>query len=287
MNMSDSDDNKNSLNQIFMTTTFRTSKGTTNIIPNTSQNLYLNEISRTAKAKISKSKQIGGKNKDDQKNVDESETLSESDTDSDNVSDSSTEEQEDIDPNEEPVDEYDEESETEEIVEAKEDLNEKETDKETEIIKETEYNEDESNEKFTEAKDGEDDGNDECLYQYDDLVEERDTERQSYEIPKNERITDPQLTHYEKVRVLGIRTKQIEMGSKVMAKLDKNINMSANDLAKCELKYKTSPLKIKRSLPDNSYEIWKISEMNINDNEIDKIIDELHESFDKQKKLFL
>ena len=58
------------------------------------------------------------------------------------------------------------------------------------------------------------------LLQYDDLVDERDTERQPIQIPNDQRTTDPQMTHYEKIRLLGIRTKQISMGAKVMVKYD-------------------------------------------------------------------
>ena len=80
-------------------------------------------------------------------------------------------------------------------------------------------------------------------------------------VPDNERTTRPILTKYEKVRLLGTRTKQISDGSKIFIK-SKNIK-NAIDIAKLELKYKIIPLKIKRYLPNGKYEIWSIKELEI------------------------
>ena len=78
-------------------------------------------------------------------------------------------------------------------------------------------------------------------------------------IPDNERITVPKLTKYERVRLLGTRSKQISDGSKIFIKSDKIEN--AMDIAKLELENKVIPLKIKRPLPNGNYEIWSISEL--------------------------
>ena len=80
-------------------------------------------------------------------------------------------------------------------------------------------------------------------------------------IPDNERSTRPILTKYEKVRLLGTRTKQISDGSKIFIK-SKDVR-SAIDIAKLELKHKIMPLKIKRYLPNGKYEIWSIKELEI------------------------
>lgn len=213
----------------------------------------------------------------------ESEQLSDQSSDSDIESETTIEsEPDEIDPNEEPLDEYEKEPDIEIEPEADieiDNIEETETEKETEIEKEVidiEYNEDGINEIDTEKGIINDD---DCIYQYDDLVEERDNEKQILQIPNNQRITDSIMTHYEKIRILGIRTKQIAMGAKVMVKYDNN--MSAIELAKYELINKTTPLIIKRPLPNNSYELWKVSELNIDNNEKDNklLIADLNNSF--------
>lgn len=115
------------------------------------------------------------------------------------------------------------------------------------------------------------DGGDKCLYKFakndinsedeEDFVDDIETENTGKEmlLEGDDRITDPIMTKYEYVRIVGNRAKQIAMGSK---KFIKNAdNLSAKDTAMLELKYKMVPFKIKRPLPNNKYEIWKISEL--------------------------
>ena len=160
--------------------------------------------------------------------------------------------------------ESDTETETETETEA-------EPETETEIVAsevvETEYNEDDKN---ADTKNEDDDNED-------DILDEKDSDNKIYQIPQNERVTDKQMTHYEKVRVLGVRAKQISMGAKVMVKYDQS--MSSIELAKHELNNKITPLMIKRPLPNNSYEIWKINELIINELESDGLINDLNKSF--------
>jgi len=228
---------------------------------------------KSIKSTKSTLKQISGE-ETEEKSDSESETGSLSD-DSETESVSTIDE---IDPNEEPEDEYEKHDEQEEG----------EPDIETELEEAdepevaTEYNEDAELEKTIESEDDIED--DDCLYQYDDLVDERDTERQPILIEKADRTTDPQMTHYERVRVLGIRAKQIAMDSEVMAKYEGNLG--AVELAKYELNYKTTPLIIKRSLPDNTYELWKVSELNIDEDDTKQIIAELNESFKSNKNFY-
>jgi DNA-directed RNA polymerase I, II, and III subunit RPABC2 len=177
------------------------------------------------------------------------------------------------------------EDESEDIVDTESEKEEEEEEVEADADPQTEYNEDGPNEKDTENNNNDDD---DCLFQYDDLIEDKDSEHQAYEIPKNERMTDPRMTHYEKVRLLGIRSKQISMGAKVMVKYDNN--MGAVELAKYELNNKTTPLTIKRPLPDNSYELWKVSELQLDDNDNDNnnisIIIEIESTFNKKKNKY-
>lgn len=75
----------------------------------------------------------------------------------------------------------------------------------------------------------------------------------------DDRITDDRMTKYEFVRIVGMRAKQISMGSKKFIKDD--YNRSSKEIALLELKYNMTPYKIRRPLPNNRYEIWKINEL--------------------------
>ena len=78
----------------------------------------------------------------------------------------------------------------------------------------------------------------------------------------NDRITNPRLTRYEMVRILGERTKQLIMGAKPLVKNHQDFNYE--DIAIEELKLNMIPFKIKRPLPDNKIEIWNVDELNKN-----------------------
>ncbi len=78
-------------------------------------------------------------------------------------------------------------------------------------------------------------------------------------IPSSDRISINRMTKYEFVRLLGTRTKQLAMGAKPMIK---NVQgLSSKEIAILELKNNTTPLIIKRPLPNKKYEIWKIDEL--------------------------
>ena len=79
-------------------------------------------------------------------------------------------------------------------------------------------------------------------------------------IENNNRITKPFLTKYEKVRILGLRTKQLSLGAKPLIKL--NDFLEPDKIAELEYKNKLIPFKIKRPLPNGTYEIWKFNELN-------------------------
>ena len=166
--------------------------------------------------------------------------------------------------NEEPEEELDEPDEEQKEIKVDSDdesVSDSITETETED-NDIEYNEtiDNDMDKITE----ENIKDDECVYMYDDSIDPTDLINEYVEISKENRETDSDMTHYEKIRILGIRTKQIIMGAKPMLSYDDN--MSAIDLAKYELINKTTPLIIKRVLPNNSYELWKVSELNYKDN---------------------
>jgi len=248
-------------------------------IPNTAQNIYLNQIQEQIGG-VSKSKQSKKYIKptdDDEESLSNSD--SESNTESGSRSETETETETDIEVENQEDEEKNEESEDdteaqEENDEAKEDDEDEKDEEESEGVVDTEYNEDGPTEKETEGNAEDED----CLYQYDDLVDEKDSEHIPKQIPDDQRMTDKQMTHYEKIRILGIRSKQISMGAKVMIKY--NGNLEAIELAKYELDNKTTPLIIKRPLPDNTYELWKVSDLSMGEDDMSEITKRLNITFD-------
>jgi DNA-directed RNA polymerase I, II, and III subunit RPABC2 len=99
-----------------------------------------------------------------------------------------------------------------------------------------------------------------CMYKYIDEDESGEQYNELVLVPDDERITTGKLTKYERVRILGLRAKQIAMGAKVLVKYD-GTDKSPEDLARLELKHKMSPVLIRRVLPNKRYEIWKLDEL--------------------------
>jgi DNA-directed RNA polymerase I, II, and III subunit RPABC2 len=72
--------------------------------------------------------------------------------------------------------------------------------------------------------------------------------------------THPFLTKYERARVLGQRTKQIEHGAKPLIKIDDSL-LDAYLIAELELEAKKIPFILRRPLPDGSFEYWKLKDL--------------------------
>ena len=79
-------------------------------------------------------------------------------------------------------------------------------------------------------------------------------------VPNDKRITNPRLTKYEYVRILGERKMQLIMGAAPLIKNHFELE-DEEEIAIEELKHNMIPLKIKRPLPNNKYEIWDIKEL--------------------------
>jgi len=80
-------------------------------------------------------------------------------------------------------------------------------------------------------------------------------------IIKNDRLTKPILTKYEKVRLLSVRIKQLAQGAKPLIK--DYSGLSSKEIALEELKNKIIPLIIERPIPNVGIEKWKLSELEI------------------------
>lgn len=79
-------------------------------------------------------------------------------------------------------------------------------------------------------------------------------------VKDEDRITKRKLTKYERVRILGTRTKQLASGALPLVKI--NDTKTVEEIAEIELQMNMIPLKIKRLLPNNRYEIWALHELN-------------------------
>jgi len=74
--------------------------------------------------------------------------------------------------------------------------------------------------------------------------------------------TLPMLTKYEKTRILGIRLKQLNNGSLPYIKVDEDI-LDNFLIAEKELKQKKIPFIIQRPIPNNTFEYWKLQDLEI------------------------
>jgi DNA-directed RNA polymerase I, II, and III subunit RPABC2 len=76
--------------------------------------------------------------------------------------------------------------------------------------------------------------------------------------------TVPFLTKYEKTRVIGQRIQQLNNGAKVYVNVSDDI-IDNNVIAEMEIKEKKIPFIIRRPLPDNSFEYWKLQDLELID----------------------
>tara|TARA_Y100000389_G_scaffold204023_1_gene254564 strand:- start:4142 stop:4849 length:708 start_codon:yes stop_codon:yes gene_type:complete len=74
--------------------------------------------------------------------------------------------------------------------------------------------------------------------------------------------TNPFLTKYEKTRILGIRLKQLNNNSKPMVEIGENI-IDNYIIANKELEEKKLPFIIQRPIPNNTFEYWKLQDLEI------------------------
>ena len=163
------------------------------------------------------------------------------------------------------------------------DIDQEEQEQEEQDFEDTElndsdiYDDEEYEEKDDDAEEGDEtsvnsikegDKEENCFFSYDkendmdlfDDDEEYDNETHTDEfLTEDNRISINRMSLYEFVRVIGTRTKQLSMGAKPMIKNHKGL--SSKEIAIQELKNNTLPLIIKRPLPDNRFEIWKINEL--------------------------
>ena len=74
--------------------------------------------------------------------------------------------------------------------------------------------------------------------------------------------TIPFLTKYEKTKILGLRTKQINNGSAIFVEAPKDM-IDGYNIALLELEQKKIPFIIQRPMPNGGSEYWKVSDLEI------------------------
>jgi DNA-directed RNA polymerase I, II, and III subunit RPABC2 len=83
------------------------------------------------------------------------------------------------------------------------------------------------------------------------------------EAPKEaqrDRVTTRFLTKYEKARIIGARALQISKNAPIMVEIEPG-EWDPLKIAEKELIARKIPFIIRRYLPDNSYEDWKVDEL--------------------------
>ena len=82
----------------------------------------------------------------------------------------------------------------------------------------------------------------------------------NYQNTDKKRKTTPQLTKYEKTKILGIRAQQLLSGMPALIKVPKDVN-NVRKIAELELKERKIPFIIKRPLPNKGCEYIKIEDL--------------------------
>jgi DNA-directed RNA polymerase I, II, and III subunit RPABC2 len=148
-----------------------------------------------------------------------------------------------------------------------------ESDKDVETETETDADEKTNKDSDNESKDDEDNDDatkDKCYHKYskksnmdtDIDYDEYFIKDEEITINKTGKLTKPYLTKYERVRILGDRSRQLAQGAKPMIK--NTTGLSHKEVALLELKNKVIPLIIERPIPNVGVEKWKLSELEIN-----------------------
>lgn len=95
---------------------------------------------------------------------------------------------------------------------------------------------------------------------FDEYFDDDDKMYDSF-LDKENRISLPILTKYERVRVLADRVKYLTLGAKPMLK--NTVGMTDEEIAKEELEQKVLPFIIERVLPNGKKERWELNELDI------------------------
>ena len=146
---------------------------------------------------------------------------------------------------------------------------------------ETETGSDDDTDKTTEYEQEKTDDDDTCLYNFADKLKQDDDDddfddeeiydddekdktvakQKSKYVTQKDRITKPYLTKYERVRILGSRSRQLLLGAKPMLKNTENL--APREIAQLELIHGMIPYKIQRVMPNGDIEEISVKDLQI------------------------
>ena len=90
-------------------------------------------------------------------------------------------------------------------------------------------------------------------------TEIKDVSETIYEYYSKPKMTRNKLTKYERCRILAKRVQQLSVGAPPM--VSKSDCRSMREIAEKELRMRRIPLIIRRKLPNDTYEDWKLSDL--------------------------
>jgi len=76
---------------------------------------------------------------------------------------------------------------------------------------------------------------------------------------KETKTTSPYITKYERAKILGVRTEQLNNNARANVDVPKHIT-DVRKIAEMEFYEKKIPFLIRRKLPDGTYEHWRLSD---------------------------
>lgn len=80
-----------------------------------------------------------------------------------------------------------------------------------------------------------------------------------YDPAKNR--TNNILSKYEKVKILGLRSEQLQRGADPYVEYDTTKPFDPREIANLELNQRKLPFMLRRALPDGSHEHWRLDDM--------------------------
>ena len=92
-----------------------------------------------------------------------------------------------------------------------------------------------------------------------DAMEDFNDIMRKYEPTKNK--TKNILSKYERVKILGLRSEQLQRGADPYIEFDGSKEFNPREIANEELRQRKLPFMIKRQLPDGTFEYWRLDDM--------------------------
>lgn len=69
------------------------------------------------------------------------------------------------------------------------------------------------------------------------------------------------LSKYERVKIIGLRSEQLQRGADPYVELDQTKEFNPREVAYEELRQRKLPFMLKRTLPDGTVEYWRLDDM--------------------------